>query len=103
MRISSISGWTRRAAAAGAIGVVLTIGTAGVASAQDEHSGGTSPNSGAVDPGTQVKGNVVTRDAGGLPVTGSDVIGLVAVGSAAVVVGSTAVVASRRRASRATA
>ena len=58
---------------------------------------------GSVDPGTEVKGNVVTRDPGGLPVTGSDVIGLVVVGAAAVGVGSTAVVASRRRASRATA
>ena len=51
----------RQAAAAGAIGMILTLGGAGVAGAQDEHSGGTSPNSESVDPGTQVKGNVVTR------------------------------------------
>jgi LPXTG-motif cell wall-anchored protein len=93
----------RQLAAAGAIGVVLTIGSAGVAAAGDGHSGGVSPTTGGVDPGTEVKGNVVSRDPGGLPVTGSDVIGLVVVGAAAVGVGSTAVVASRRRASRVTA
>jgi LPXTG-motif cell wall-anchored protein len=100
---NSFGNRARKMAAAGAIGVMLTIGSAGVAAAGDDHSGGVSPTTGGVDPGTEVKGNVVARDPGGLPVTGSDVIGLVVVGAAAVGVGSTAVVASRRRASRATA
>jgi len=81
----------RKLAAAGAIGLILTIGSAGVASADDDQSG------------AEAKGDVVTRDPGGLPVTGSDVIGIVVVGAAAVGVGSTAVVATRRRASRAIA
>ncbi len=100
---SQVSKRARQMAAAGAVGAILVIGAPGVASAGDGHSGGVSPNTDSVDPGTEVKGNVIQRDPGGLPVTGSDVIGLVVIGAAAVGVGSTAVVASRRRAARATA
>jgi LPXTG-motif cell wall-anchored protein len=93
----------RRLLAAGATSVLLALGTAGVASAQtapDQHSGGVSPNDQSRDPGVAVSGETVSRGSG-LPVTGSDVAGLLAVGAGAVAVGSAAVVASRRRASNA--
>jgi LPXTG-motif cell wall-anchored protein len=86
----------RRIAAASAFTAVLVLG-AGTASAQDQHSGGVSPNSGSRDPGgTEVLGNTVTRG-GGLPVTGSDVAGMVALGAAAVAAGAGAVTVSKRR------
>jgi LPXTG-motif cell wall-anchored protein len=102
---SSVTDQVRRLAAASAVGALLVIGTAGVASAQtapDQHAGGVSPNNESVDPGSpEVLGNTVTRGSGGggLPLTGSDVAGLVIVGAAAIGAGATAVAASRRRAS----
>ncbi len=89
----------RRAAAATSLALVVSLGLgAGVAAAQDQHSGGTSPNTESRDPGTptEVQGVTVSRD-GGLPVTGSDVAGLVGLGAAAVAVGAGAVVVSKRR------
>ena len=70
------------------------------ASAQDQHSGGSSPNDSSVDSGPVVDDSSVSvgTSGGGLPVTGSDVAGLVALGAAAVAVGSGAVVVSKRRA-----
>jgi len=86
----------RRLAAAGAFSAVLLLGV-GSAGAQDLHSGGVSPNTETRDPGqTEVAGVSTTRSAG-LPVTGSDVAGLVAAGAAAIAVGSGAVVVSKRR------
>jgi LPXTG-motif cell wall-anchored protein len=87
----------RRLAAAGAFSAVLALGV-GTSGAQDLHSGGTSPNEETRDPGapqTEVAG--VSESRGGLPVTGSDVAGLTAVGAAAIAVGAGAVVASKRR------
>ncbi len=86
----------RRIAAAGAFTAVLVLGV-GSASAQDQHSGGVAPNEESRDPGTEVLGNTVTRG-GGLPVTGSDVAGMVAIGAAAVAAGAGAVTVSKRRA-----
>jgi LPXTG-motif cell wall-anchored protein len=89
----------RRLAAAAAAGAVLVLG-AGTAGAQDQHSGGVSPNEESTDPGSpqaDVGGTTVSRD-GGLPVTGGDAAGLAAIGVAAVAVGSGAVVVSKRRA-----
>ena len=71
----------------------------GPVAAQDEHSGGVSPNEESVDPG--VAGKVIERSqasGGGLPVTGSDVAGLVGMGALAVVAGSGALSVSKRRA-----
>jgi LPXTG-motif cell wall-anchored protein len=76
--------------------MLLGVGTAG---AQDQHSGGVSPNNQSRDPGTEVLGNTVTRG-GGLPVTGSDVAGMVAIGAAAVAAGAGAVTVSKRRSAR---
>lgn len=86
----------RRIVAAGAFSAVLALGV-GTAAAQDQHSGGVSPNEEVKDTGvqTEVAGTTVSR--GGLPITGSDVAGLVAVGAAAIAVGSGAVVVSKRR------
>ena len=92
---------TRRLVAATAIGGLVVLGGAGVASAQDQHSGGTPPPSDGVDPGgANVGGVTVSRGSGGLPVTGSDVIGLTVVGAGAVGIGAAAVAASRRRSAR---
>lgn len=99
MSISSTSTHRlRRIVAAGAFTAVLALG-AGTAAAGDQHSGGVSPNSETADPGapqTEVKGTTVTRG-GGLPVTGSDVAGLVAIGAAAIAAGTGAVAVSKRR------
>lgn len=108
MSTSTYTNRVRRLAAASAMGALLAIGTAGAASAQtapDQHAGGIAPNTDSRDVGgpVEVGGKTVTRGSGGLPVTGSDIAGLVALGAGAVAVGSTAVVASRRRATRATA
>ena len=88
--------YLRRIAAAGAFSAVLALGV-GTAAAGDQHSGGVSPTDVTKDPGapTEVKGATVSR--GGLPVTGSDVAGLAAVGAAAIAVGSGAVAVSKRR------
>lgn len=87
----------RRFAAAGALTAGLAIGLgAGPASAGDQHSGGVAPNTETRDKGTEVGGVTVSRG-GGLPVTGSDVAGLVAIGAAAVAAGSGALVVSKRR------
>jgi LPXTG-motif cell wall-anchored protein len=86
----------RRLVAASAFSLVLALGV-GSAGAQDLHSGGTSPNEETRDAGapqTEVGG---TTTSGGLPVTGSDVAGLVAAGAAAIAVGSGALVVSKRR------
>ena len=88
----------RRIAGATAFSAVLLLGV-GSASAQDQHSGGVSPNNQSRDPGTEVLGNTVTRG-GGLPVTGSDVAGMVAIGAVAVTAGAGAVTASKRRSTR---
>lgn len=89
-------------AVAGTCAGLLVIGmTAGAASAQDLHSGGSSPNEEAVDPGrapTDVGGSTESGGGTSLPVTGSDVAGLVGMGVAAVAVGSSAVAVSKRRA-----
>jgi LPXTG-motif cell wall-anchored protein len=88
----------RRLAAAGAFAAVLSLGV-GTAAAQDQHSGGVSPNSETADPGdpkVEVSAGSVGR--GGLPITGSDVAGLTAVGLVAVAAGSGALVVSKRRA-----
>jgi LPXTG-motif cell wall-anchored protein len=102
--MSSLSTAARRTLAASAFCSVLFAG-AGTASAQDEHSGGVSPNTETRDPGTAVAGNTVTREAGaagnassGLPVTGSDIAGMTLLGSVAVAGGAGAVAISRRRA-----
>ena len=94
--ISFSSTTMRRIAAAGAFSAVLALGV-GTAAAGDQHSGGVSPTDITKDPGapTEVKGATVSR--GGLPVTGSDVAGLAAVGAAAIAVGSGAVAVSKRR------
>ena len=70
----------RRLAAAGAFAAVLSLGV-GSAAAQDQHSGGVSPNSETHDPGDpKVEVNAGGASRGGLPVTGSDVAGLTALG-----------------------
>jgi hypothetical protein len=73
----------------------------GIASAQDpdQHSGGSSPSNGPVDEGSppaSVAGVTESRDSGGLPVTGAEIIGITAVGGAIVIIGIAAVAASRR-------
>ncbi len=92
---SSISR-VRHLVAAGAFGAVLVLG-AGTAAAQDEHSGGVGGVDVPTDPG-------VPGDPGGsgarstsLPITGSDVAGLVGIGAAAIAIGSGAVAVSKRR------
>ena len=98
MSASKMSNRARRFAAAGATSLLLVLGAATTASAQtaDEHSGGGSPNTVVKDTGIAVGGLTVSRG-GGLPVTGGDVAGAVAMGMGAIVIGATAVVASRRR------
>ena len=88
----------RRIAAASAFAAVLAIGaSAGPAVAQDQHTGGVSPNDESVDPGgPQAEGTNASRG-GGLPVTGSDIAGLVALGATAVATGAGAVAISKRR------
>lgn len=82
--------------------LVLTIGLSpGLASAQDldQHSGGSSPSNGPVDEGSppaSVAGETETRDPGGLPVTGAEILGITAVGGATVIIGIGAAIASRR-------
>ncbi len=91
----------RRLAVAGACSAALMVGLgAGPASAGDLHSGGTSPNHAAADPGDPGDPAAISLEtgSGGLPVTGSDVAGLVALGAAAVAVGSATVAVSKRRA-----
>lgn len=91
----------RRLVVAGACSAALVIGLgAGPAMAGDQHSGGESPNDLSVDPGDPggLAGRSVEAGSGGLPVTGSDVAGMVALGAAAVAVGSGAIVVSKRRA-----
>ena len=91
----------RRLVIAGACSAALLVGLGtGPASAEDLHSGGTSPGDESVDPGDPVDTAGISLDAGsgGLPVTGSDVAGLVALGAAAVAVGSGTVAVSKRRA-----
>jgi LPXTG-motif cell wall-anchored protein len=99
MHTSTLSTATlRRLAAAGAFAAVLTLGV-GSAAAQDQHSGGVSPNQETADPGdpaAEVGAGSVER--GGLPITGSDVAGLAAVGVAVIAAGSGALVVSKRRA-----
>ena len=86
----------RRIVAAGAFSAVLALG-AGTAAAQDQHSGGTSPNEEVKDKGVPTEVDSTTVSSAGLPITGSDVAGLVAVGAAAIAVGSGAIVVSKRR------
>lgn len=93
---TSSSSSVRRIVAAGAFSAVLALGV-GTAAAQDQHSGGNSPNKEVKDPGVSTELDGTTASRGGLPITGSDVAGLVAVGAAAIAVGSGAVVASKRR------
>ena len=88
----------RRIVAAGAFTTVLVLGVGSASAQEDQHSGGVAPNSGSRDPGTEVLGNTITRG-GGLPVTGGDVAGMVAIGAAAVAAGAGAVTVSKRRAS----
>lgn len=93
-------------AAAGAMAAVLSIGGASAASA-DQHAGGTPPANPPADPGARVLGETLRQAPAAapaaLPITGSDLMGLAALGLGAVAVGSTAVVGSRRRAVRTTA
>ncbi len=93
---TSSSSRMRRIVAAGAFCAVLALGV-GTAAAQDQHSGGTSPNEEVSDKGVPTDVGAATVTRGGLPITGSDVAGLVAVGAAAIAVGSGAVVVSKRR------
>lgn len=88
----------RKALAASALAVVSILGVGGVAAAQDQHAGGESPERESRDPGspTEVLGAQVRRQ-DGLPVTGADIAGLVALGAGAVAVGSGAMAVSRRR------
>lgn len=91
----------RRLAVAGACSAALVIGLgAGPAMAGDQHSGGESPTDLSVDPGDPgvSSGRSVETGSGSLPVTGSDVAGMVALGAAALAVGSGTIVVSKRRA-----
>lgn len=91
----------RRLVIAGACSAALLVGLGtGPASAEDLHSGGTSPGDESVDPGDPGDTAAIPLEtgSGGLPVTGSDVAGLVALGAAAVAVGSGTVAVSKRRA-----
>ena len=91
----------RRLVVAGACSAALVIGLgAGPAMAGDQHSGGESPTDLSVDPGDPggSSGRSVEPGSGSLPVTGSDVAGMVALGAAAVAVGSGTIVVSKRRA-----
>lgn len=88
----------RRIVAAGIVAAGLTLGV-GTAAAQDQHSGGISPNEEPTDQGIAPQEVVpVNVSRGDLPVTGSDVAGLVVLGVVAVGGGSVALVASKRRA-----
>lgn len=83
---------------AGTAALLVSLGV-GPALAEDQHSGGVSPNEESVDPGAgvpKVLERSVTRG-GGLPVTGSDVAGLVGLGALAVAGGSGALAVSKRR------
>lgn len=93
---TSSTGKLRRLAAAGAFSAVLLgVGTAG---AQDQHSGGVAPNQLTSDPGDpQVEVGGSTTSRGGLPITGSDVAGLAAIGVVAITAGSGVMVLSKRR------
>jgi hypothetical protein len=98
--ISRTLGKVRRAVGVGAGAAVLVVAGASPAWAGDLHSGGVSPNTGAVDPGDpapEVLGETVSGGGGGLPVTGADIAGMVGVAAAAVAIGSGAVSLSRRR------
>jgi LPXTG-motif cell wall-anchored protein len=86
----------RRLAGAAAFSAVLALGV-GTAGAQDLHSGGVSPNEESSDPGGTSVAGTSTERGGGLPVTGSDVAGLVVAGAAAIAVGTGAVAVSKRR------
>jgi LPXTG-motif cell wall-anchored protein len=83
--------------AIGASAVMIGLG-AGPVAAQDQHSGGVSPNQQVTDPGepSAILGQSESRG-GGLPVTGSDVAGLAGIGAVAVAAGAGAVAASKRR------
>ena len=83
-------------AGAAAFSAVLALGV-GTAGAQDLHSGGVSPNEESSDPGGTSVAGTSTERGGGLPVTGSDVAGLVVAGAAAIAVGTGAVAVSKRR------
>lgn len=89
----------RRIVAAGVVAAALTLGV-GTAAAQDQHSGGVSPNQVPADPGAPAQAEVIpaNESRGGLPVTGSDVAGMVVVGAVAVAGGSVVLAASKRRA-----
>lgn len=93
-----------RKIAAGGCMAVLALGvSAGAAAAQDQHSGGVAPSNGSNDAGSPsaaaAPAAAAPAAAGGsaLPVTGSDVAGLVLLGVGAVAVGSGAVAVSKRR------
>ncbi|MGQ0433010.1 MAG: LPXTG cell wall anchor domain-containing protein [Microthrixaceae bacterium] len=94
-------------AVAGVTAAALTFAGATTASAEDQHSGGTPPTNTSTDPGARVLGETLRQQPqaapAALPITGSDLVGLAALGLGAVAVGSTVVVGSRRRAVRATA
>jgi len=96
--MSTSASTLRRLAAAAAFTAAVALG-AGTASAQDDHSGGVSPNTETRDLGaaqSDVQGVSTSRD-GGLPITGADVAGLAIVGAAAVAAGTGAVALSKRR------
>ena len=92
--------------AAAAMVAVLAVGSGAAAYAEgapDQHAGGETPGGPPADPGTDVLGETITRgpaSQGALPFTGGDVLGLSALGIAAVGVGTAASLASRRRAVR---
>jgi LPXTG-motif cell wall-anchored protein len=88
----------RRIVAAGVVAAALTLGV-GTAAAQDQHSGGVSPNEETSDPGAAAEAQVLpaNESRGGLPVTGSDVAGLAVAGAVAVAGGSAILAASKRR------
>ena len=87
----------RRLAAAGAFSAVALLGV-GTAGAQDQHSGGVASNQLTSDPGDpQVEVGGSTTSRGGLPITGSDVAGLAAIGAVAIAAGSGVVALSKRR------
>jgi LPXTG-motif cell wall-anchored protein len=86
----------RRFAATGAFAAAVVLG-AGTAGAQDQHSGGVSPNVDARDAGAPQTEVASTSSSRGLPVTGSDVEGLTIIGVAAIAAGAGAVAISRRR------
>lgn len=92
-------------AAAAAMVAVLAIGSGAAAYAEaapDQHSGGETPGGPPGDPGdvlgeTITRGPAVGASRGSLPLTGGDILGLSALGIAAVGVGTAASLASRRR------